>query len=98
MKLSFLFCSFHSTIFYQFNSSLSRIILIFRKVPATELFSALNQPAQANHLKSMGVDMLLPKVSKQNNVLGIQTINLPRGFSVWMPHLWRAFSSYGGFY
>jgi hypothetical protein len=36
-----------------------------RRVPASELAAFLSQPAQAQHLKNLGVEMLVPKVFSQ---------------------------------
>ena len=57
-----------------------------RKVPASEMGSFFNQPAQAQNLKNFGVTMVVPKTSISDSDLKGYLENSPKGID---PRLWK---------
>jgi len=57
-----------------------------RKVPASEMGSFFNQPAQAQNLKNFGVAMVVPKTSISDSDLKGYLENSPKGID---PRLWK---------
>ena len=57
-----------------------------RKVPASEIGAFFNQPAQAQNLKTLGVEMVIPKTSISNSDLKSYLENSPKGID---PRLWK---------
>ena len=57
-----------------------------RKVPASEMGSFFNQPAQAQNLKNFGVEMVVPKTSISDSDLKDYLENSPKGID---PRLWK---------
>jgi len=57
-----------------------------RKVPATELNTFFNQPAQVQNLKNMGVEMVIPKVEITETDLKDYLSRAPVGVD---PRLWK---------
>eukprot|EP00088_Acartia_fossae_P035951 TRINITY_DN370_c0_g1_i6.p1 TRINITY_DN370_c0_g1~~TRINITY_DN370_c0_g1_i6.p1 ORF type:complete len:633 (-),score=194.92 TRINITY_DN370_c0_g1_i6:154-2052(-) len=57
-----------------------------RKVPATEMSTFLNQPAQAQNLKTLGVEMVIPKTSISDSDLKDYLATPPKGID---PRLWK---------
>lgn len=57
-----------------------------RKVPASEIGAFFNQPAQAQNLKTLGVEMVIPKTSISESDLKSYLENSPKGID---PRLWK---------